>query len=480
MSENTPSSVYGQPSFLRQYFEVTAIPYQNNNTAKSAWCNGCVDQKVNDILEFDRQRVNSGEPGTTVRSLEEAKVAAQAQIPPINSSPDKLLAHIPHSSAPSVSAPSGLPTMQPASASPAPAVPPSLDTFAPPHAWEPELQEDFAADLCRLFVALRLAWQAVESPELRTFFRKWLPGTIVPHRDTLSGRILRQQNQVAMNRIKGVIGQSDRLATIQCDGWKMVTRKPIILTMINVNRKEYAIRSHDMFSEDKTGDRLWLAMQSDIQLASDTYNVDIVGICTDDGPDGKKMRRLAQAEMVWLVVTLCWAHQCQLIVGDLFKHAPGMRTTLNEALAVIKWFSNHGKAQYLLHMEQRGTTRPLTLVTPNLTRWSSHGNAIARLVRLKVPLQSTVVNHRVELLGMHARADDESGSTAVTEIICSIESAQFWASAECLEAHLKPLVVAQDILQKPNLRLDEVVATLVSWSHEYFCLFSLPFPFLLP
>lgn len=51
-----------------------------------------------------------------------------------------------------------------------------------------------------------------------------------------------------------------------------------------------------MTGEPKTGDRLYLLLLDDIAYAKDTYGVHIHSVVTDDGPDGKKARRLLRQQ----------------------------------------------------------------------------------------------------------------------------------------------------------------------------------------
>jgi len=46
------------------------------------------------------------------------------------------------------------------------------------------------------------------------------------------------------------------------------------------------------------------------------FRTQLITWCTDDGPDGKKMRQLLQVLFVWLIIILCWVHQINLVVGD--------------------------------------------------------------------------------------------------------------------------------------------------------------------
>lgn len=102
--------------------------------------------------------------------------------------------------------------------------------------WSDDLQEQFSADLCRMFIACNIAWSAVENPHFRAFFARWMSQAILPGRKTLSGRILDALADEAENemtdRVRG------RYATGQCDGWKNITKDSLIASMINV---EYTV-----------------------------------------------------------------------------------------------------------------------------------------------------------------------------------------------------------------------------------------------
>jgi hypothetical protein len=128
-----------------------------------------------------------------------------------------------------------------------------------------------------------------------------------------------------------------------------------------------------MTGHPKTGDELFGIMKSDFKYAEETYGVEIIAVCTDDGPDGKKARRLIKAWKCSIAVFECWAHQSSLMTGNyLAVKAPWMKDA-KDALEVVKWFNNHGKALDLLRAQQSmifaAVLRPLL---PVVTRWTIH------------------------------------------------------------------------------------------------------------
>lgn len=117
----------------------------------------------------------------------------------------------------------------------------------PPNA--ADSQRAFAEDLCRVFVACNIAWNAAANPELKAFFAKWLPHVRVPDRRTLSGPTLRAEKQKAVDRVKSKV--RNKFAMLQCDGWKNVARMPLITFMMTVDHQVRSFVVHRCAAETR-------------------------------------------------------------------------------------------------------------------------------------------------------------------------------------------------------------------------------------
>lgn len=159
-------------------------------------------------------------------SREAANAAARIAAPVVNGS-----RHSSSSSTPS-SASNTLPP-EPPSAPGAAQIPFFGETEARP--MPSTVLSEFHADLCCLLVAGNVAWRATEHPYWRYFFSKWVPGSLLPGRDTLSGRILDAEvgkaNESTKSQVQG------RYGTGQCDGWKNKAKKSLITDTMNVKYK---------------------------------------------------------------------------------------------------------------------------------------------------------------------------------------------------------------------------------------------------
>lgn len=98
----------------------------------------------------------------------------------------------------------------------------------------PAQQEEFAADLVYLFTACGIPFSAANHPILKNFFAKYVPGARVPCRQVLAGRVLDEQ----VFKAEGSVARhtEGKLAMGQCDGWKNVSRTPVIAVMMTVEQ----------------------------------------------------------------------------------------------------------------------------------------------------------------------------------------------------------------------------------------------------
>jgi hypothetical protein len=269
--------------------------------------------------------------------------------------------------------------------------------------WTQTQQAEFGADFCKMLVASNVSWNMANNPETYLFFDKYLPQARIPDRRALGGQILdgvvRKVDEETKERIGGKIG------TGQCDGWKNIAKTPVITSMMTIENEvsliscsvslkikhgtddtqAYLIQSHDMTGEPKTGDRLLEVVKDDINTMKEKYDIEPIAWCTDDGPDGKKMRRLLPSIYPWIIVLVCWAHQIHLIVGDFLSMDSTFLNVVVLALDIVRWINHHGEPLAWLRAEQEMTYEgaSYSLFLPVATRWLAHYLTFARLLKIK-------------------------------------------------------------------------------------------------
>ncbi|KAH9954013.1 ribonuclease H-like domain-containing protein [Lactifluus volemus] len=316
-----------------------------------------------------------------------------------------------------------------------------------------------------MFVANNFSWNSVNNPEFVKWVTKWIPGAVVPDRRTLSGPILDRQSQRVEIQMRDKL--NGKLATGQCDGWKNAAKASVVAMMVTVDSEPHLIKTHDVSAEAKTGENLLKLMLEDITYAQVAFGLLLIAFCCDDGGDARKFRRLLLALMPWLIVTVCWAHQINLIVGNFLSLKIDLLKCIPTALEVIKWFNNHSCANGILQTEQLSVPngKALILVLPVITRWTAHYLSLRRLLQVKGPLKACYNKYApVLLLCAGLKAEAKRKAEEVQEIV---EDSSFWKDVRKVVTYLHPLAVANFITQSSDTGLHHILLTLGNLYHIY-------------
>ncbi|KAH7869208.1 ribonuclease H-like domain-containing protein, partial [Lentinula edodes] len=291
----------------------------------------------------------------------------------------------------------------------------------------------------------------------RTFFQKWLPDAHVPDRRVLAGRLLSDlANGVIVETREKVNG---KLGTYQADGWKNVAKTNVNTSLITVEGKSHLVKTHDMTGRPKTGDEYYSIMEEDIEYIKKVYGVDVICVCTDDGPDGKKARRLVREKQPTIATTQCWSHQMGLSTGDYLKLKLPFMLAASQAIEVIKWWNNHNKAHDLLKAQQLTISmKVLQLILPVITRWTAHYCSLRRVEHLERAIRGCVGAHFEQLLLAGGNRADQKQKAE--EVMAYCQSPVFWLNLKRIVRHLEPLAIAANILQGDSVRFDHVLLTL--------------------
>jgi hypothetical protein len=185
------------------------------------------------------------------------------------------------------------------------------------------------------------------------------------------------------------------------------------------------MRTHDVSAQPKTGDALLNLVVQDIKWSEQTYSLEVIAVCSDDGGDARRMRRLLFALMPWLIIILCWAHQINLIVGDYLALKLPFQDCVPKALMVIKWMNNHSRALGLFRQEQLSTFhKVLVLILPVITRWTAHYLSLQRLLTVEKALRASWLKWSDTMIASAgSKSDDKAKAIAVQE---AVEDSEFW------------------------------------------------------
>jgi hypothetical protein len=191
----------------------------------------------------------------------------------------------------------------------------------------------------------------------------------------------------------------------------------------------HLLKTHDMTGRPKTGDELYDVVTGDIKYAEETYGVEVIAVCTDDGPDGKKMRRLIKERMPWIAAFECWGHQAHLITGNYLTIKAPWMDAAKLAIEVIKFFNHHQTPLDLLRAQELLTLGHfLALILPVLTRWLSQYCSVRRLKKLERQILVVIITHEDTLRLCLGRKQEQ---IAIAEkVIQTCKDPQFWKNLE--------------------------------------------------
>src|SRR5882762_142998 len=184
------------------------------------------------------------------------------------------------------------------------------------------------------------------------------------------------------------------------------------------------MNTHDTTGEPKTGDQMFELMDSDKAMMEEKYGVEVVGWCTDNGPDAKKGRRLLSKKFTWMIILLCWAHQLNLIIGDVLGVKHELINIMKTALAIITWFNNHSASLSWLQAEQMITNaKALIIFLPVVTRWLAHYHAISRLLDIEGAIRRLWFSRTGDIISKAGNSEKQANTH---QVLKPIGDPSFW------------------------------------------------------
>ncbi|KAK7458867.1 hypothetical protein VKT23_009877 [Stygiomarasmius scandens] len=288
------------------------------------------------------------------------------------------------------------------------------------------LLREFHSDICMLFVSGHVAWHAVDNPYWHYFFSKWVPGSVLPGCNILSGRILNEE--VGKADAETRVEVNGWFSTGQSDGWKNIAKNSLITSMVNMEYKTHLLNIANISFLPKTVETLLEIILKEITHVWTILMVHLVAWRTDCSGKSLKMQCLLWEHFDWIVVLDCWAHQFNLVVSDILKLKLPMVKVADQALEVIKWFLLHSIALGLLNKEQLHAefTMILILILPILTHWTSHFLSMDRLLQLEVPLHRLILSNPLKAALIKAAGAKAAAKSKAQHIIWLIRKDEFW------------------------------------------------------
>ncbi|GET65273.1 ribonuclease H-like domain-containing protein [Rhizophagus irregularis DAOM 181602=DAOM 197198] len=168
-----------------------------------------------------------------------------------------------------------------------------------------------------------------------------------------------------------------------------------------------------------------------------------------------KVAALLRLKYPQYVFLPCFAHQCNLAVGEIFKESSILKNASTNAVKLVNYF-NHPNNVYFIgklrNIQRELYSKYYAIIRPGDTRWNSYYECYLSLIRTKQALRNLVT--RYEPL-----EETSSRSTELylpTDICQIIMGDLFWSRISQLATLMKPYCGALDKLQTDKARLHDV------------------------
>src|SRR5882762_4389190 len=179
-----------------------------------------------------------------------------------------------------------------------------------------------------------------------------------------------------------------------------------------------------MMKEPKTGDQMFELMKADKTLMEEKYKITVGGWCAVEGPDTKKGKRLMSEVFCWMIIIVCWAHQMNLVVGDLLGVKHKLIKVIKTALEIITWFNGHSVPLAWLQDEQQLTyNKSWIIFLPIITRWLAHYHTYTRFLKSERAMYACWAQKADEIIMKAGNTEKQERAQAVLEPIGDVE---FW------------------------------------------------------
>ncbi|KAF8671798.1 hypothetical protein RHS04_08128 [Rhizoctonia solani] len=231
------------------------------------------------------------------------------------------------------------------------------------------------------------------------------------------------------------------LATGMSDGWKNIKQNALIASMLSVDYKTYTVQVHNLSAQHKTANNHLKLVLNDIDSAEKEHNVRIIAWVSDAGGDSQAMRVQLHRLRPHILVFDCWAHQINLIVGDIMGLTSRLVDTADAAIDIIKWMLNHSYLLGLFRQEQaRDGRKPCSLTLPSRS------------------LRAVAARNPEEFWASAGRSPEtiEQANT----VLKNIDDPEFWHRLGELKLYLEPLAIAANVSQAATTRLDHILVEL--------------------
>ncbi|GAA5953173.1 hypothetical protein JCM10213_003436 [Rhodosporidiobolus nylandii] len=235
----------------------------------------------------------------------------------------------------------------------------------------PEELKHFEKSVAQLAYGTNLALSWLEDPVAFFFFEEF-SGAAPPSQKRAATRVLEEEVRELDDSMKKHV--EGKVGMLTANAWNNLKRQHLTAFMLTVDGQAYNIGTKDSSVKRKTADEAFDVLDTQLQCK-------------------------LLAKYLWLISILCYAHQVNLVVGDLFKGSVKATSVSKQLLAVINWFLHHSCAlEQLCKATKMHLGKILALMKPVDARWTLHCLAVRCLVKIKKVMRVLIAAQRAERL----------------------------------------------------------------------------------
>ncbi|PKC55915.1 hypothetical protein RhiirA1_474812 [Rhizophagus irregularis] len=290
--------------------------------------------------------------------------------------------------------------------------------------------------LIRMTVSNGWSFQWVNNPSTHAFFHWLNPKLKLPDRKQLAGPILDQAIKGIEQLRKEKLNQVHEQAgiTLSFDGWKNIVNQELLGIMIILPSGETLIWKAVDISDQRGRAIDVIPKIEEILNDLKDQSIKVAALVSDSAAAYASARRQLRLKYPQYVFLPCFAHQCNLAVGEIFKESSILKNASTNAVKLVNYFNHPNNV-------------------PGDTRWNSYYECYLSLIRTKQALRNLVTRYEPP-------KETSSRSTELylpTDICQIIIGDLFWSRISQLATLMKPYCGAFDKLQIDKARLHDQV-----------------------
>ena len=285
-----------------------------------------------------------------------------------------------------------------------------------------------------------------EAREMINFANSALP---LPSRKNLARNILEDTVKDIKLSLES-IAQSEKIGlTVAFDGWKNVVKQSILGTVIITSSGRSIVwEAKDISAERSRSEEAINQIETWLD-ENKKKGLKIICIVTDSAGAYTAARSYLRQKHRELLFLPCFAHQVNLVVGEIFKESSDYREVSAKAIELVSFFNTSSYFLGKFREEQKSIyDKVIALQHPCVTRWNSHYICFNSLVKTEIALKILVTKYE------NLSTRDKPLKASICNII---KDDGFWSNLTILRDHLIPLCNALDKLQRDAAKLYEVL-----------------------